>query len=365
MKFTRRDMLAAGLSMAVVPSAGAAQEPLAEGSSPMIGGVATRVGSSGVAGMVLAGTVRVGSSRAVGPTDRWHIGSNTKAMTAALYARLVDAGLCRWGATPAMLFPDIDVNPAWGAVTVEQIMGHLAGVDDSLIDGPWLRTRHADIRPVTVQRTEFVRAILTRPPAGKVGAYAYGNANYLLLGAAIERATGSSWEAAMERQFFVPLGMTASGFGAPPGDGPWGHQAGPSGPIPIDPRGIADNPAVLGPAGRVNVTMGDYARFLALFLSRGRPLISSGSMTHLLAPSGPGAAYAGGWALSAAGDATAGSPILTHEGSNTFWYAITVIDRNRGIADAAVVNEAGERGRKAALSMLRLVRGAPAKPGTS
>ena len=30
--------------------------------------------------------------------DKWHLGSNTKAMTAALFGRLVDQGRARWGA---------------------------------------------------------------------------------------------------------------------------------------------------------------------------------------------------------------------------------------------------------------------------
>jgi CubicO group peptidase (beta-lactamase class C family) len=61
----------------------------------------------GLAGLVSDGarTLRVvseghrrrGSPEPVAPGDLWHIGSNTKAMTAALYARLVEQGGGRLG----------------------------------------------------------------------------------------------------------------------------------------------------------------------------------------------------------------------------------------------------------------------------
>ncbi len=342
---TRRSFVAgaAGLSLIAEPGRAQELEALAVGCGAAI------VTPEGVGGMLLSGQTRATGGRALQPGDRWHIGSNTKAMTAALYARLVEAGRCRWGATLSALFPDLPVHPAWSGVTVEQVMSHAAGLSDAAIDQAWLLKRHADTSDVRAQRTAFARTVLAEPPAAPPGRYSYGNAGYVLLGAAIERATETSWEEAIARELWVPLGLGSAGFGAPLGDGPWGHSPGPT---PVDPAGIADNPAALGPAGRVHVTLGDYARFLSLYLGGGGNLLSAATLTRLLTPAA-GSAYAGGWSI----EASAGERVLAHEGSNTLWHAIARIMPDRGIGYIAVANEGGTRGRAAALAMLKRVRG--------
>lgn len=348
MRIGRRELLISSGSL-LVPGASAAAVP---DGAHAVGGAAAIVRPGGIAGLLLAGRTRLGAGRALAPADRWHIGSNTKAMTAALYARLVERGRCRWDATIAGLFPNVAAHRAWSAITVRQLMGHSAGLTDAAIDTAWLVARHRDARPVAVQRAEFASAVLAAPPGGTPGRYAYGNAGYLLLGAAIERATGRDWEAVMASELFAPLGMRSAAFGAPPAEGPWGHGEGPGGLVPLDPAGLADNPVVLGPAGRVHLALGDYARFLSLFLRGGRPLFGPATFATLLTPP-EGGRYAGGWSLGEGG-------ALAHEGSNTFWHAITVVAPARDVAYAVIVNQGRARGRDAALALLERVRGSPA-----
>lgn len=225
---------------------------------------------------MVAGVTRTGpGGRAIVPGDLWHIGSNTKAMTAALYAVLVERGLFKWNAPLPSLFPGIAVHSAWSAITLEQVMGHVAGLDDRLMAGAWLMQRHLDTRPVAVQRAEFVRELLAAPPGSTRGSFAYCNAGFLLVGAAIERATGQSWEEVISRRLFTPLGMRKSGFGAPTRDVPWGHRSSTTGKLAVDPEGLADNPRVLGPAGRVHLSMTDYGRFLRLFFAAETPFAAA------------------------------------------------------------------------------------------
>ena len=351
----RRALLAAGGALALNPSAAWASVV----DAGVVGAGGAIVTAGGVGGMVLTGRTRAedgraGDGRALEPGDRWHIGSNAKAMTAMLYARLVEAGVCRWGATLPALFPDLPVDAGWAGVTIEQAMSHAAGIDDAAIDAAWLMRAHADASDVRAQRTAFARVALGRPPAGPPGRYAYGNAGYLLIGAAIERAAGASWEEAMATRLFAPLGLASAGFGAPPRDGPWGHAAGGA---PVDPAGIADNPAVMGPAGRVHLTLGDYARFLALYLDGGAGggrFVRPDSLARLLTPAA-GSSYAGGWSVSRS---TAGATVLEHEGSNTLWHAAARLTPERGMGLIGVANEGGARGRGAALAAMRRLRGA-------
>ena len=108
---------------------------------------------------------------------------------------------------------------------------------------------------------------------------------------------------------------------------------------------------MLGPAGRVHATLGDYARFLSLYVGGSEGFLKPRTLTHLLTPA-PGSDYAGGWGV---GTGAAGR-VLTHEGSNTLWHAIASLYPERGVGYAAVVNEGGSRGRAAAVAILDRLR---------
>jgi CubicO group peptidase (beta-lactamase class C family) len=59
----------------------------------------------------IAGASRRGRPEdAAAADDPWHIGSCGKSMTAALYARLVEAGRAEWSASIVDLFHDLDVH---------------------------------------------------------------------------------------------------------------------------------------------------------------------------------------------------------------------------------------------------------------
>lgn len=345
---TRRHLLlTAGLfaTLPALPARAQAQSPrdtaLAlvhdTAGAPALGGMV--VGPEGPLWVGALGARRAGSSDEVSAQDRWHLGSNTKAMTAALYGRLVDQGLVAWGATLSALLPEMEMAPAWRETRIEAVMSHTAGLLDDIALGPqWLTTSRADPRPLVDQRRDLANAMLQVPPSGEAGAFAYANSNYILLGAVIERVTGKAWEDVMEEQLFLPLGITSGGFGAPAGANPWGHREG----LPVDPETPgSDNPKALGPAGTVHMTLADYSLFLRVFLNDGAGWLSPESLAVLSRALGQGTpAYGGGW-LIADGQPWAGGPALTHDGSNTMWYVSTWVAPGVGRAFVAVANTAG------------------------
>jgi CubicO group peptidase (beta-lactamase class C family) len=172
----------------------------------------------------------------------------------------------------------------------------------------------------------------------------------VLVGAAIERLTKEPWEATIVRQLFNPLGMVSAGFGAPIGSNPWGHL--PSEEKleainPADPR--SDNPAALGPAGTVHVTLPDYARFLQLFLTNGGKLLQAETVTKLTtALVREPQAYAMGWGMIDSYPPIGGGRILFHEGSNVAWRAVTVMSLDLSIAAVGVSNDDSPKGQGAA-----------------
>jgi CubicO group peptidase (beta-lactamase class C family) len=59
--------------------------------------------------------------------DRWHLGSDTKAMTATLVGIYVERGALHWDDTLAKLFPDRKLDPGYRAVTLDQLLQHRGG----------------------------------------------------------------------------------------------------------------------------------------------------------------------------------------------------------------------------------------------
>jgi CubicO group peptidase (beta-lactamase class C family) len=307
------------------------------------------VGPKGVISLDDAGRRRNTVDDYVAIDDAWHIGSNTKAMTAALYARLVEKGLAAWGAVLPDLFPDLTLDPAWNKVKIEDLLAHRSGVSDQgVIDAGFLIKAHADMRPVTVQRTELAQRVLGKPPTAKPGAFEYSNANYIIAGAAIERIVKTDWEGAMANEVFGPLSMTSAGFGAPTGAAPWGHEPGPNNSLtPVDPHGVADNPPVFGPAGRVHLSLIDYAKFARVFLTDGAGYLNAASLRKLAQPwDGSKEGYALGWELYGYRAWGAG-PVLAHEGSNTLWRTMALIAPAKPLALLLVTNAGGDSGTRA------------------
>ncbi|WP_312164281.1 serine hydrolase domain-containing protein [Phenylobacterium sp.] len=315
------------------------------------------------AGLVWSGAQGVRRKRGGTPVthgDRWHLGSNAKAMTAALYARLVQAELARWDAPLTDFFPDLRLDPAWDTVTAVDLMRHRSGLKDrGLVDAR--RAARRSPRSVLDQRTELAARALGAPPEGPAKRFAYANANYILAGAAIERITGQCWEDAIRTWLLAPLGMNSAGYGAPRGENPWGHRAGLLGlgvGEAIDPAlPHADNPAVLGPAGTLHMTLADQARFVRLFLNDGAGFLTRTSISTLTtAPTGEQNDYALGWGVFQHRPWARG-PVLLHEGSNTLWHAVAVVAPQRGLAVMTAANAAGAGSRAAqglALDLIKL-----------
>lgn len=343
----RRTLLTAGAACLAAPPAFAQTvDPLqaqletlrASAGIPALGGAIVTV--DGLLWSGVTGLRRQGGAEPVTLSDRWHLGSNTKAMTAVLYAGLIEEGRAAWGATVPQLFPDLDIDPAWTSTTVEQLMGHRAGVLDQAVMLAWMSaawTPGADARDV---RSALARTVFGAPPAGEPGTFSYSNAGYILVGAAIERITGEPWEATMQRDLFDRLGMASAGFGAPLGDNAWGHQG--AAMSPKDPVTLgSDNPPGLGPAGTVHATIEDYARFLRLLLTDGGGGLHGDSILRMTTPlPGSGQPYALGWGVLTGQPWSGGAPGLVHDGSNTLWLARAVIAPARGAAAICVANAA-------------------------
>jgi CubicO group peptidase (beta-lactamase class C family) len=204
-----------------------------------------------------------GATTPVTTNDVFHIGSCTKSMTATLAALLIEDGKLRWDTTIAEMFPELKdrMDPQYRAVTVEQLLTHRGGVPGTPPAGPWAQAFKQQGTP-TRQRREFIEAVLSQTPETAPGTkMIYSNQGYAIIGAMLEKVTGTAWEVLITQRLFKPLHMDSAGFG-PPGtvgalEQPWGHTRNLLATMPMQ----AGNPPAIAPAGRVHCSLDDLARY--------------------------------------------------------------------------------------------------------
>lgn len=276
------------------------------------------------------GVRTVGHQEAVTVDDRWHIGSNTKALTATMMARLIEHDVIRFEDTLASAFPAFakEMNPVYQNVTIMQLLNHTAGLPP-LTESRELIQFEAIIKSendVLAQRKEVARFYLTQPPASAVGSVEYSNLGFIIAGAIAEAHTGKSWEELISEYVFAPLGITNAGFGAPGSsdkfDHPRGHEKSWRGRLKslAPDNEQSDNFKALGPAGTINISLKDWMRFAQDQLDgvhgRGK-LLKAESYRILHSPVVDH--YALGWG--AVYEPADKLMLLAHSGSNGYWLA--------------------------------------------
>ena len=285
----------------------------------------------------VAGERRAGSGDMIALNDSWHLGSNTKAMTAMLAARLVEQGAISWDTTLGEQlggrFDDID--PVLADATLSDLLQHRSGMAANA--GRLTMIALAGVfgeRDPARDRLPYLREIL-RDPAGEAGDFLYSNAGYVAAALMLEEATGETWEDLVQRELFDALGLDSAGFGPPQGENPEGHRLNWGALAEVGTGRGADNPPAMNPAGRVHMSMPDYAVFLRLVMAgaRGeeRDYLTPESWHTLLTPP-DGGNYAMGWGVGPDGS-------LRHAGSNTMWFVQAVIWPDDGVVAVAGVNE--------------------------
>jgi CubicO group peptidase (beta-lactamase class C family) len=321
------------------PSIASLLEPIrAKYDLPAMGGaIFTTDGlvESGVTGVRKAGT-----TIPVTADDLWHLGSDTKAMTATLAGTFVAEKKLSWDDKIISFFPEIaDQVPAANKdITIAQVLSHHAGLTPNL-DWPTL----AKTGSLSEGRLAAARLALTTP-SFPPGAFHYANTDYVVIGAILEKIGGKPWEELMRERLFQPLGMTSAGFGGTGTmgeiDQPWPHLES-GAPSPFN-GPLADNPEVMGPAGTVHGTMADWAKFLADQL-RGGAGMKALLPTEIYAAiqTDRGDKYGFGWLV--VDRPWAGGKALTHAGSNTMNFCVCWLAPKKKFGVLVVGNQGGQK----------------------
>ena len=313
----------------------------------------------------IAGVRRSNAITPVEMSDRFQLGSNTKAMTAALLGTFVEEGKVAWSTTLADIFPEQrdSMSAEFRSVTIDLLLSHHGGIS------PFSDTDDKDFKSIprltgtaTQQRAAFTAWVVRRKPVGPIGGKGvYSNGGYTIAGTIAERVAGESWESLMRSRVFAPLGITGSfaWSDSPDTNQPWGHHESRRGTKPVDPRDADERiPPIIWPAGAVELSLDDYARFLQMNLrgleGRDTPLLKAATIKHMhTSPVSPPDKYALGWGE----QDFDGVESSVHTGSAGTFYAVTIIQPTRDLGVAVFVNAGAERATAAATDAIKaLVR---------
>lgn len=217
------------------------------------------------------GVKRLGGPDKVDENTAFGIASNTKAMTAALLAMLVEEGKVEWDAPVTKYLPAFQMS--------DPVVTRLMTVRDLLVHRSGLTLGAGDLMiwpAATHTRADIVAGLKYLPIGGQFrGGYAYDNVLYVAAGAVIEAVTGQTWEQVIKARIFDPLGMTDTVSSPTLVDrarraephcrlGPPVRGLGPQTVLPFD--GSFD---AAGPAGGVNSTPKDIAKWMQVQLGLG------------------------------------------------------------------------------------------------
>jgi D-alanyl-D-alanine carboxypeptidase len=305
---------------------------------PAAGGA--MVTSAGVQSMGVVGVRKRGETVAATLDDLWHLGSNGKAMTAAMIARLVERGVMRWNLTLVDAFPELgkDIPVSMRDINVEHLLSHRAGLAANFDTRQYV-TR----RDLGRARLDVLVATLKQGTNSKPGEkILYSNLGYTIASAMAERVTGKPYETLMREEVFTPLKMTSAGFqgtGSPGKiDQPWPHAANGQ-PAPSNGPDM-DNVPTMAAAGTIHMNLSDYGAFIAELLkaTQGKSTwLTQATAQSLLQTRGDD--YALGWLVPerkwAAGRA------FHHGGDNTMNYSLVWGSANKDVAVIFLTNQSG------------------------
>jgi CubicO group peptidase (beta-lactamase class C family) len=295
----------------------------------------------GVVDMAAVGVRKAGTDVPVTTNDLWHLGSDTKAMTALLAGTFVVEGKLSWDDKIISFFPELEakIPPAMKEITIRQVLWHQAGLSENL--SLWSR---AFLRGSPSEQRQMAVQTILEYPAYPPGTFHYANNDYILIGALLERIAGKPWEDLMRERIFGPLHMDSAGFGGTGTvgriDQPWPHLAF---GIPAFSNGPGmDNPTYMAPCGAVHCSMADWARFLADQLrgGNGQPALLPASIYTAMQTPGPNSDYGFGWSI--VPRKWAGGKMLSHAGSNTMNYAACWLGPAKGYGVLVCSNQGGD-----------------------
>lgn len=285
----------------------------------------------------------------VGVFSVFRLGSVSKSLTSVLTGVLVQDSILNWDDKVIKYIPDFELKSKESTeqITLRHLLSHTSGLPyhafTSEIDNG------ADFDPLVYHLRDLN---LTGPP-GKT--YSYQNVAYSVIGKVIESATGKPYEVVMKEKVFGPLHMDQASLSFE------GIMANDDKARPHvhtlrgwKPTAINETYYNVGPAGGVNASISDMARWLKALTARQSTLLTSSVKHDMFKPFVRATArnrYFRTWKRSSGSFYSLGWRILTFNKTDTINYHGGYVNGYRseialkgddGIGICVLVNSAGQ-----------------------
>lgn len=217
----------------------------------------------------------------VTPGTLFAIGSSTKAFTTAVMASLADEGLIDWEKPVRTFMPEFALQneDAAAGMTPLDLVTHRSGMPRH--DLMWYNSPFS--RDEILRRLRYLP--LNKEPRTT---FQYNNLMYLAAGCLSEKVAGKSWEELVRERLFEPLGMKRSNFSVAESEKDADFA------VPYEERDDVlrkmkfRDITTIGPAGSINSTVLEMARWASLHLSdgtrEGRRILSKSALDLLHTP---------------------------------------------------------------------------------
>lgn len=136
----------------------------------------------------------------------YQIASVTKTFTATAILKLADEQKLSLQDKLSKYYPDY---PHGDSITIQHLLTHTSGIYNYTMDNDFMSTSAS--KPVTEE--QMLALFKDKPLDFSPGTgYNYSNSGYMLLGYIIKKVTGASYQEALRKHIFSPLGMDHTGF---------------------------------------------------------------------------------------------------------------------------------------------------------
>jgi CubicO group peptidase (beta-lactamase class C family) len=230
------------------------------------------------------GASNVEKKQEVTETSTFAIGSITKTFTALAIMQLVEAGKVDLDAPVTQYLPDFKLaEPSYTPLLkVRHLLSQSSGLPRA--DEQWALS-------VPTSRAQVIEKMAEIKPTAKPGElWQYCNQNFAALSAIIEKTSGTSYEAYIQKHIFDPLGMKSANFTI---EALFGSEN-PALPYSLDvlngfravkPESTSFQAVKMLPgAGAINANVHDMAVFALMYLGKGPQLVSAKSLAQMQTP---------------------------------------------------------------------------------
>ncbi len=281
------------------------------------------------------GTTRLNGSDTVHLTDKFHLGSNTKAITALLAFKQEEEGKVRLSMRFLDVFPELKgkILPAYDTITLDGLLSHQSGIPAYTSGIEYLKIPELK-GSLYEQHYAFAEKVLNQEPV-KHGTYS--NAGYVLAALMMEKITGRSYAQLVDQ--FMRSNRWDYYIGFPNKQNiryPWGHWNEKNTITALDSNHFYKLKPYVVPAGDISMNIIDYAKYIQMNLCglQGTDGYITAKGFQRLHFGKPGYAY--GWGNVIKGD----TMISMHNGSAGTYFCHAILYPQQNIAVMLLTNTA-------------------------